>query len=206
MQGQLTEAQEEILKRDQRIRELEHQLLHVKQSMHEDLNGEQDDQVEGASDVKEKVVPYSKFAKVRYSYIMIMEKLTMMEEKHEKELSKMQKKHDKEKKELMEKLDDCQKHLEDERQMPRTHHSFSGEDREPVKDMDRETAVREVSHLRIIVDEIDKQVSSLKTQLQSFDKTAAERQKLEKHTKEQSRTVMDWRKKFEAAEVSRLKF
>ena len=162
MQGQLTEAQEEILKRDQRIRELEHQLLHVKQPTHKDLNGEQDDQVEGASDVKGKVVPYSKFAKT--------EKLTMMEEKHEKELSKMQKKHDKEKKELIEKLEEHQKQLESERQMPRTHHSFSSEDCEPVENMDHETAIEEAGRLRIIVDEREKQVSSLTTQLQSFSK------------------------------------
>ena len=195
---QLTEAQGEISKRnqriielDQRIKDLEHQLLQVKQTKPEDCDCEPGDSVEGASDAKGKVISYSKFAKLRQSFSELTEKLT-----------KMQEKHDRVKRELMEKLEERQKQLEGERQFPQTHHLLSSDDLEPVDGMDRDTAVEEVCRLRRIVDEKEKQVLSLKTQLESFDKTAAERQELEKHTKVQSRTVMDWRNKYDAVKVN----
>lgn len=197
LRQQLSESQGEILKRDQRIKELdqmvrdlEHQLLQVNQTKHEDFSEEPGDPLEGASDVKGKVVSYSNFAKMRRSYTETMEKLVKLQEKHERV-----------KKELTEKLEERQKQLEGERQMPQTH----SEGYQPVEDMDHETALQEIGHLRVIVDEKDKQVLSLKMQVQSFSKTAAEKQELEKHTKEQSRTVLDWRKKLEAVEVSNAK-
>ena len=170
---------------------MEHQLIQVKHIKDEDFHEEPGDPANGASDTKGKVVSYSKFAKLKESYGEIVEKLTEMKERH-----------DRVKKELTEKLEERQKELESERQLPQTHRSFSSEDHVPVEDMDHETAVQEVGRLRLIVDEKEKQVLSLRTQVQSFNKTAAERQELEKHTKEQSRTVMDWRRKFDTLEVS----
>lgn len=178
---------------DQKIKDLEHRVLQVKQTKPEDFCEEQGDPVGGVSDMKGKVISYSKFAKLRQSYSELTEKLTNMNEKHEKV-----------KKELIEKLEERQKQLESERQVPRTHQSFSSEDNEPVEDMDHATAVREVGRLRLTVSEKEKQVSSLQLQVQSFDKTAAERQELEKHSKVQSVAVMEWRNRFDAAKVSLL--
>ena len=193
LRRQVHETQEELLKRDQRIKELNQRVRDLEQQLikHEDISEVAGDPVEGASDKKGKTVSYSVFDKMRQSYTETMEKLVKLQEKHERV-----------KNELMEKLEERQKQLEGECQMPRTHQSFSSEDHEAVEDMDHETAIREIGRLRVVVDEKERQVSSLETQMQLFSRTAAEKQQLEKHAKEQSRTVLDWRKKFDTLEVN----
>ena len=193
LRRQVHETQGELLKRDQTIKELNQRVRDLEQwlTKHEDISEVAGDPVESASDKKGKMVSYSVFDKIKQSYTEIMEKLVKLQEKHERV-----------KNELMEKLEERQKQLEGERQMPRTHQSFSSEDHEAVEDMDHETAVREIGRLRVVVDEKERQVLSLETQVQLFSRIAAEKQELEKHTKEQSRTVLDWRKKFDALEVN----
>ena len=203
LQQQLTEIQGEIIKRDQRIRELEHQ-LHVLQTPQKISGEELMDEVEG------RTVAYSKFTGLKQKYGAITETLVSVQEECEelkKRLTRNKEKYKREKQDLIAKLEERQKQLEDERQssqLPRIHYSLSVEDHIPVKDMDHETAVQEVAHLRVILSEKDNKISSLETQVKSFGKTAAEHQELEKQTKEQGKMVMDWRRKFEAAKVSSL--
>ena len=56
--------------------------------------------------------------------------------------------------------------------------------------------------LKLAVAEKDSQVSSLKTQVSSFQAIASAHHRLEKQQKEQSKKVTEWRGKIEAAEVS----
>ena len=189
-QGEMLERDKGTEEFDQRIRYLEHRLLQVKQTKPEDFHKESGHSVKDASGAEEKVIPYSTFAKLRESFTEKAEKLTKLQEKYDRKV-----------KELMEKLEERQNQLEGERQLPQTQPSLSSED---LVEMDHDTAVQEVCRLRLLVGEKENQVMSLRTQLESFDKTAAERQELEKHTKVQSRTVMDWRNKYDAAKVNLL--
>lgn len=85
---QLSETQGELLKRDQRIKELdqkvedlERQLIQVK---HEHFQTELGDPVDSASDTKGKVISYSKFSKLKQSYSEVVERLTELKERHDK--------------------------------------------------------------------------------------------------------------------------
>ena len=207
MQRQLAEIQSEISNRDQRIKDLEHQLAQFRQAKAATLVEERADKDEEGGDVKGKMISFSKYTRLKEKYLEATEKLVKAEEKvakSEKMLAKSEEKHKREKRELLDKLEDRQKQLKHAREIPPTTSPFVSD--EPTSDnyTSLDSAVHDIAHLRAAVTERDNQITSLKTQLELLKGTAAERSELEEPSIEQNKTVVDWREKFEAAEVSTL--
>ena len=193
LQRQLAEIQTEISNRDQRIKELEHQLAQLRQTKAATFVEERADKSDEGSDLKEKMIPSSKFAGLKEKYLEVTEKLVKFKEKYERE-----------KKELLDKVEDRQTQLESAREVPPTTSPYVGDEPMSDKYTSLNSAVPEVAHLKAAVAEKDNLITSLKTQVELLKATAAERSELDEPSIEQNKTVVDWRKTFEAAEVSTL--
>ena len=207
MQRQLAEIQTEISNRDQRIKDLEHQLAQLRQTKAATCVEERVDKGDEGSDAKGKMIPSSKFTGLKEKYLEATEKLVKAEEKvveSEEMLAKFKEKYKKKRRELMDKLEDRQKQFEGAREVPPTTSSIVSDQPTSDNSPSLNSAVHEVAHLRAAVTERDNQIASLKTQVESLKVTAAEHCELEERNKQPNKTVVDWRKKFEAAKVSTL--
>ena len=190
LRRKLSEVLGQISDRDLKIKELEGQLSECRQSLISDL----DKEIESAkvsSDAKEKTVPLAKVAAVKQMYVEATEKLVKAEEKHDRQLET-----------LLEKLEDRQNQLEAIRQIPQTHPTCRSEDLVSVEQMDHETAMHEVYHLRSVVFEKEDQISSLQMQVKSFESNCAQYNAKENHSKDQSQAVKDSLPKLEPGWVS----
>ena len=111
--------------------------------------------------------------------------------------------------ELLEKLEDRDKHIKelqlnagDNSILPKVYESLSSEEvAQSTEELSHAEAIDEIQKQNAIISELRSHVASLQTKMGTFEKTAAENSKMERHGKEQSKVVMEWRQKYEAAEV-----
>ena len=177
LQRKLSEVLDQISDRDLKIEELEGRLSECRQSLMIEIDKEIES-TKVSSHTNEKMVPLAKVAAVKQMYVEATEKLVRAKEKH-----------DRERRALFEKLEDRQKQLVAERHTPQTHPPCNSEDLVSVEEMDHETAMQEVSHLRDVIFEKQDQISSLKMQVKVFESKCTQYNVKENHSKDQSQAV-----------------
>ena len=150
-----------------------------------------------AHESQEKVIiDREKFVKLKRNFIHLTERYMKIEKSHQELLEKIEER-DKQIKEL-------QLKVRDDSAVPkvRVYESLSsGEGAESVEELSHDTALREIKKQKAVIFQLRNRVASLQAQISAFEKTAAEHSKMEQHGKEQSKAVMEWRQKFEVAEV-----
>ena len=140
------------------------------------------------------VVNREKHSQLKKNFLLLTDKI-MKSEQSQKQLFEKLEDRDKQLKEL-------QRKVKDSSVVPRVYESMSsGEGAEQLEELDHDAALREIQNLREVIKEKENSVASLQAQLSSFQRTAAEHSKMEKHGEVQSKAVMEWRRKFEDAEV-----
>ena len=109
---------------------------------------------------------------------------------------------------LLEKLEDRDKQIKElhlnargNSVVPKVGSLSSEEVAESTEELSHDEALREIQKQNAIISEQRNRIASLQTKMGTFEKTAAENSKMEQHGKEQSKVVMEWRQKYEAAEV-----
>ena len=147
------------------------------------------------------VVNREKYTLLKNNFVLLTEKIMKMEKK----IMKMEKSHQL----VLERLEDRDKQIKelqlnvgDNSVVPKVYKSLSSGDAEELaEELSHDAALREVKRQSIIISELRNCVASLQTEMTTFEKTAAEHSKMEQHGKEQSKMVMEWRQRCEAAEV-----
>ena len=136
-------------------------------------------------DERKVIVSYEKLTQLKRSVVQLTEKL-IVSDKHCQQ--------------LVEKLEDRDEQIKVLQELARTNSALpwmcmSSEERtEQPNKVNLDTALKEVANLKISVAEKKNHIVSLQIQLSSFQRMAAEH-------KEQGRVTMEWKTKFEAAEV-----
>ena len=197
-------AREELQQRSQQVEDLQARIETLNQQVldfqkwHQLLLDDAQRVSAGADDQPQEqtvVVNREKHNQLKKNFLLLTERVMKSDKRYSQLLEKL-KDRDSQVKEL-------QMKSMDNSVVPRAYESLrSGEDTEQLEDVTIETAVKERDNLRAIVSEKENLVASLQTQLSSFEQTAAKHSQMEKHGKEQSKAVMEWRKKYESAEVS----
>ena len=142
------------------------------------------------------IVDHEKHVQLKRSFIYLTERYMKIEKTHQELLEKIEER-DKQIKEL-------QMKVRDDSVVPkvRVYESLSsGEGAESVEELSHDIALREIKKQKAVIFQLRNRVASLQAQTNAFEKTAAEHSKMEQHGKEQSKAVMEWRQKFEVAEV-----
>ena len=138
-----------------------------------------------------KTFSYAQFVQLRKKFLELTDRIVKSTELHSQMVEKLQER-DKQIKALQ----------RGTQSLPRTYESLStSENADQRENLDHEAALEEIERLKKALLEKDHHVASLQTQVSSFESTVSERNKMERHSKEQSKAVMEWRKKCEHAEV-----
>ena len=138
-----------------------------------------------------KTVNYENYRELKKKFIFLTENVVKCEARNTEMVEKL-----KERDEQMKELKGGTMSL------PMTCDSLAyGRDGELSDEINIEAALSEVERLKKALVDRDNHITSLQTQISSAGLTTSERSKMEMHGKEQSKTVMEWRKKFEQAEV-----
>lgn len=140
------------------------------------------------------VVNRKKHKQLKSSFIRLTEKNMKMEENHRQLLEKLEDRDNQ--------IKELQLNARDDTVVPNVYKSLSSEKvTELTEELSHDEALREIQKQDAIILELRNRVASLQTKMGTFEKTAAENSKMEQHGKEQSKVVMEWRQKYEAAEV-----
>ena len=140
------------------------------------------------------VVDREKHTHLKKNFVFLTERNIKIEKSHQELLEKVEER-DKQIKEL-------QMKVRDDSVVPKVYESLSsGEGAESVEELSHGAALREIEKQKAVIFQLRNRVASLQAQTSAFKKTAAEHSKMEQHGKEQSKAVMEWRQKYEVAEV-----
>ena len=139
-------------------------------------------------------VSREKHSHLKKNFLLLTDRVMKIEKSHQQLLDKLEDR-DKQVKEL-------QLKAKDSSVVPRTYESLSlGEETVSSEELSHNSALNEIDKLKKVNSELRNQLASLQSQVSSFGKTAAEHSKMTKHGIEQSKTIVEWRRKCEAAEV-----
>lgn len=140
------------------------------------------------------LVNREKITQLKKNFLLLTEKHMKMEKSHQQLLEKLEDR-DQQVKEL-------QLSARDNSVVLKVYESLSsGEVAESDEELSHDEALREIKNQSNIILELRNHVASLQTKMSTFEITAAERSKMEPHGKKQSKMVMEWKQKCEAAEV-----
>ena len=138
-----------------------------------------------------KAVNYDKYKELKKELLFLTEKITKCESRNAEMVDKL-KERDEQIKELK----------SGTMSLPVTCESLTSSSDVDLSDkIYEDTALSEIERLKKALVDKDNHITSLQTQISSTGLTPFERNKMEMHGKQQSKTVMEWRKKFEHAEV-----
>lgn len=139
------------------------------------------------------LVNREKHVQLKKNFLLLTDRIMKMETSHQQLLEKLQDRDD-QIKELQAKVGVIS-------MLPNVYESSSGCETEPAEALSQDAALREIKKHKATILELRNRVASLVSQVSSFEKTASDKSKLEKHGKEQSIAVVEWRQRCEAAEV-----
>jgi hypothetical protein len=152
---------------------------------------------EATSDVPQQktiVVNHEKHTQLKKNFLLLTEKNMKMERNHQHLLEKLE--------DRDEQIKELQLNARDNSVVPNVYKSLSSEEvPESTEELSHDEALREIQKRNLTISELRNRVASLQAQMSTFETTAAENSKMEQHGKEQSKVVMDWRQRCEAAEV-----
>ena len=141
-----------------------------------------------------KAVNYDKYKELKKKFLFLTEKIIKCEGRNA---------------EMVEKLIERDEQIKELKSgtmslpMPCESSTYSS-DGELSDKIDEQAALSEIERLKKALVDKDNHITSLQAQLSSTGLTTSERNKMEMHGKEQSKIVMEWRKKFELAEVRKV--
>ena len=140
------------------------------------------------------IVNRKKHRQLKSSFILLTEKNMKMERSLQQLLEKLEDRDNQ--------IKELQLNARDDSIVPKVYESLSSEKvAESPEKLSHDEALKEIQKQKATISELKNCVASLQTKMGTFEKTAAENSKMEEHGKEQSKVVMEWRKKYEAAEV-----
>jgi hypothetical protein len=148
----------------------------------------------GTSQEETVVVDREKHKQLKKNFLLLTEKIVKMEISHQQLLEKL--------KDRDNQIKELQSNARDNSIVPRVYESLSSEEvAESTEELSHDEALREIQKQNTVIKELRNRVASLQTKMGAFERTAAENSKMEQHGKEQSKVVLEWRQRCEAAEV-----
>ena len=143
-------------------------------------------------------VDREKHSQLKKNFVLLTDRVIKIETSHQHLLEELEDR-DKQIKELQTKVGDTS--ILPDVSMYEPTYMNSGEETELAEELSHDAALAEIKKHRATILKLRNCIASLESQLSTFEKTAAEHCKLEKHGKEQSKAIMEWRQRCEVAQV-----